>query len=85
VAQRNRSHEVKIYLSGDIEGATGVTVWDEAEPGKPEYAVFQAQMTAEVAAAYHAFYTGAELENPYMLRFETDDYFEVLRLLLSTT
>ena len=42
---------MKIYVSGDIEGVTGVTVWDEAGLGKPEYAEFQQQMTTEVAAA----------------------------------
>ncbi len=42
---------MKIYVSGDIEGVTGVTVWDEAGLGKPEYAAFQEQMTAEVGAA----------------------------------
>lgn len=42
---------MKIYLSADIEGVTGTTVWDETEKSKPDYSEFQRQMTAEVAAA----------------------------------
>ena len=42
---------MKIYISADIEGVTGVTHWDEADRLKPDYAEFREQMTAEVAAA----------------------------------
>ncbi len=42
---------MKVYISADIEGITGVTHWDEATPSKPDYMAFQKQMTAEVAAA----------------------------------
>jgi D-amino peptidase len=42
---------MKIYISADIEGITGVTHWDEATKNNPDYAEFQEQMTAEVAAA----------------------------------
>jgi D-amino peptidase len=42
---------MKVFISADIEGITGVTHWDEATINKPEFAEFQKQMTAEVKAA----------------------------------
>jgi D-amino peptidase len=42
---------MKIFLSADIEGVTGVTHWDETDLEKAENAVAREQMTAEVAAA----------------------------------
>jgi D-amino peptidase len=42
---------MKIYISADIEGVTGVTHWDETDLGKGDYAPFREQMTAEVNAA----------------------------------
>jgi len=45
---------MKVYVSADIEGVTGVTHWDETEIGKPDYGTFREQMTAEVVAACEA-------------------------------
>ena len=42
---------MKIYVSADIEGITGVTHWDETDLGKAEGSLFREQMTAEVVAA----------------------------------
>ena len=42
---------MKIYISADIEGVTGVTHWDETEEGKPGWNEACEQMTREVAAA----------------------------------
>ena len=42
---------MKIYISADIEGVTGVTHWDETDLGKGESSLFREQMTAEVVAA----------------------------------
>lgn len=42
---------MKIYISADIEGVTGVTHWDETELDKAESAIFREQMTAETVAA----------------------------------
>ena len=42
---------MKIYISADIEGITGVTHWDETDLNKEEYKVSREQMTAEVVAA----------------------------------
>ena len=43
---------MKIYISADMEGITGVTHWDEVDHNKPSvYTQFQARMTQEVVAA----------------------------------
>ena len=42
---------MKLYISADIEGTTGITLWDETENGHARYRYFQEQMTKEVAAA----------------------------------
>lgn len=42
---------MKIYISADIEGTTGITSWDETEKDKESYARFQEQMNREVKAA----------------------------------
>ncbi len=43
---------MKVYISADMEGITGVTHWDEVEHNKPSaYTQFQERMTKEVVAA----------------------------------
>ena len=42
---------MKIYISADIEGITGITHWDETEKSKSDYQRFGKQMTDEVKAA----------------------------------
>jgi D-amino peptidase len=42
---------MKIYISADIEGITGVTHWDETELDKADSYAAREQMTAEVVAA----------------------------------
>jgi D-aminopeptidase len=42
---------MKIYISADIEGTTGIAHWDEADRAKSDYEAFRSQMTAEVKAA----------------------------------
>lgn len=52
---------MKIYISADIEGTTGITSWDETEKSKADYAKFQEQMNREVEAACDgAIKAGAE-------------------------
>jgi len=46
-----KGNRLKIFISADIEGTAGITVWSECEKGKPDYEEFRKQMTAEVAAA----------------------------------
>lgn len=45
---------MKIYISADIEGVTGVTSWSETEKGHNDYVSFANQMTKEVKAACEA-------------------------------
>jgi len=46
---------MKLFISADIEGITGIGHWNETDKAFPnEYAWFQKQMTAEVAAAAEA-------------------------------
>ena len=42
---------MKVYISADMEGITGVASWEEVDHNKPAYAQFQKQMSLEVAAA----------------------------------
>lgn len=43
---------MKVYISADIEGVTGIGHWDETDKGaQSEYQWFQKQMNREVAAA----------------------------------
>lgn len=42
---------MKIYISADIEGVSGITHWDETEKGKEGYNEYAQQMTLEVKAA----------------------------------
>ncbi|WP_461205141.1 M55 family metallopeptidase [Clostridium sp. DL1XJH146] len=52
---------MKIFISADIEGVTGVTHWDETEKPNGDYPPFAEQMTREVLAACRgAQLSGAE-------------------------
>jgi D-amino peptidase len=42
---------MKLYISADIEGITGIVNWDEATRWKPDYPPFSDEMTKEVQAA----------------------------------
>ena len=42
---------MKLFISADIEGTTGIALWDETENGHSRYGYFAEQMTKEVAAA----------------------------------
>ena len=51
---------MRVYISADIEGTTGICHWDETEMGSQNGAYFREQMTREVAAACRgAFAAGA--------------------------
>lgn len=52
---------MKVYISGDIEGITGTTNWNETEKNLPDWEQFAKQMTKEVsAAAKGALLAGAD-------------------------
>lgn len=53
---------MKVYISADIEGITGTTVWPETELNLPEYQFFQKQMTKEVLAAIEGAVAGGATE-----------------------
>lgn len=42
---------MKVFISADIEGVTGIAHWDEARKQNADYEEFREQMTREVAAA----------------------------------
>lgn len=42
---------MKVYISADIEGITGVTSWSETNKKNPDYSIFVRQMEREVSAA----------------------------------
>ncbi|KOA21314.1 D-aminopeptidase [Clostridium homopropionicum DSM 5847] len=42
---------MKIFISADIEGTTGINSWDETEKSKIDYSMFAEQMNREVLAA----------------------------------
>ena len=42
---------MKIYISSDMEGTTGIVNWQETELGNKLYDHFSEQMSKEVAAA----------------------------------
>lgn len=51
---------MKVFISADIEGVSGITNWDEARKNQAGYREFQLQMTRETAAACEgAFAAGA--------------------------
>ena len=52
---------IRILISADMEGISGVINWDQTTPGHPEYERFRRIMTADVNAAIKgAFQAGAE-------------------------
>lgn len=42
---------MKVFISADIEGTAGITVWDEARKEHPQYQEFREYMTDELVAA----------------------------------
>lgn len=42
---------VKVYISADLEGITGVSKWEETHKGTADYERYREQMTKEVVAA----------------------------------
>jgi D-amino peptidase len=53
---------MRVYLSADIEGSTGIAHWDEAEKQHADYAWFRSRMNDEVAAACHGAILGGATE-----------------------
>lgn len=53
---------MKIYISVDIEGVTGVTAWEETSLGEEEYTWAREQMTRETLAAVEGAILGGARE-----------------------
>ncbi len=53
---------MKILISADMEGITGVTTWDHVTPGHAEYGRFRTLMTADVNAAGRGAFSGGAKE-----------------------
>lgn len=53
---------MRILISADMEGITGVTTWDQVTPGHPEYARFRRLMTGDVNAAVRGALSGGAAE-----------------------
>ncbi|MCA1599590.1 MAG: M55 family metallopeptidase [Chloroflexi bacterium] len=53
---------MKIYLSTDFEGTSGIVAWEQAIEGNPEYAHGRALLTAEVNAAIEGARAGGATE-----------------------
>ncbi len=52
---------MKVFISADMEGVTGTTLWEECDRNSPFYSRFADQMTKEVVAACKgAFAAGAK-------------------------
>jgi D-amino peptidase len=49
---------MKVLISADMEGVTGVTTWDQVTPGHPEYSRFRRLMTGDVNAAIRGAFAG---------------------------
>jgi D-amino peptidase len=49
---------MKILISADMEGITGITSWDQVTPGHAEYYRFRSVMTADVNAAVNGAFAG---------------------------
>ena len=49
---------MKILISADMEGITGITTWDQVTPGHAEYLRFRRVMTSDVNAAVRGAYDG---------------------------
>ena len=53
---------MKVYVSADMEGVTGVTGPDDVIPGRPEYGRFRKLLTADVNAAIEGAAEGGATE-----------------------
>ena len=53
---------MRILISADMEGISGVCRWEQVAPGSPEYPMYQKLMTAEVNAAIRGAFSGGASE-----------------------
>jgi D-amino peptidase len=53
---------MRVLISADMEGTTGVTGWHDVQPGQPEYQRFRRFLTADVNAAVDGAFQGGATE-----------------------
>ena len=53
---------MRVLISADMEGTTGVTGWPDVEPGQPPYERFRRLLTADVNAAVQGAFEGGATE-----------------------
>jgi D-amino peptidase len=53
---------MRVLISADMEGATGVTGWNDVEPGQAQYERFRRLLTADVNAAVQGAFQGGATE-----------------------
>src|SRR5215470_14970169 len=53
---------MRVLISADMEGATGVTGWADVQPGQPQYERFRRLLTGDVNAAIEGAFQGGATE-----------------------
>lgn len=53
---------MRVLISADMEGTTGVTGWPDVQPGQPPYERFRRLLTADVNAAVQGAFEGGATE-----------------------
>jgi D-amino peptidase len=53
---------MRVLISADMEGTTGVTGWTDVQPGQPPYERFRRLLTADVNAAVQGAFEGGATE-----------------------
>jgi D-amino peptidase len=53
---------MRLFISADIEGVTGINTWSETNKSNPDYSEFREQMTREVVAACEGALTAGATE-----------------------
>src|SRR6266446_3748366 len=53
---------MRVLISADMEGATGVTGWKDVEPGTPAFERFRKLLTGDVNAAVEGAFAGGATE-----------------------
>ena len=85
---------MKVYLSVDIEGVTGITAWEEARKEHPDHPPFRDRMAAEARAACEGAIAAGAIEllvkdahgtgrsgHPLCMLQELDDSFDAIALI----
>ena len=72
---------MKVYISADMEGITGVAHWDEVDHNKPPYSYFQEQMSKDIVT-FLMWAAEPHLEQRHAIGFKVIIYLLVLTILV---